>query len=452
MSIAETPSAAGSPAAPSGRRVSLRALGGAAAAALASAAGLLILREPQAALGGAAVAAAALGAYALASVAPRRQARPEAPALAPGAAPPFADALQRLADPVLVVAGGEPDDLAGRRVVFANAAARELLRIGEEGALLVNAVRRPEVLEAVDEALYGGVARSAAFDAAGAQDRAWRLWATPLPSAQDAPHALLHLRDETDARAAERMRVDFLANASHELRTPLASLAGFIETLRGHAKDDPAARERFLGIMAEQAERMSRLTDDLLQLSRVELSEHIVPTGRCDLALAVADVADALQPLSDARGVRIAVDTPARGDAVVTGERDLLLQVVQNLVDNALKYSPPGSTVRVEVRAEGAEPTESGLPRQTLLAPDRKEAARYALLRVSDAGPGMARDVLPRLTERFYRVEGWKSGERAGTGLGLAIVRHIVNRHRGGMAVESAPGAGAVFSVTLPAA
>ena len=381
----------------------------------------------------------------------RRESRP-APAAAAAPAEPFRDALERLADPVLVVAGGEPDDLAGRRIVFANAAARDLLRIGEGGALLVNAVRRPEVLEAVDEALYGGVARSAAFDAAGAQDRAWRLWATPLPWTSEAPHALLHLRDETDARAAERMRVDFLANASHELRTPLASLAGFVETLRGHAKDDPVARERFLGIMAEQAERMSRLTDDLLQLSRVELSEHIVPTGRCDLALAVADVADALQPQSAAAGVRLALDVPERGEAVVTGERDLLLQVAQNLVDNALKYSPPGSTVRVEVRVDAAEPPETGLPRQTLLAPDRREETRYVLLRVTDAGPGLARDVMPRLTERFYRVEGWKSGERPGTGLGLAIVRHIVNRHRGGMAVESAPGAGAVFSVTLPAA
>ena len=204
--------------------------------------------------------------------------------------------------------------------------------------------------------------------------------------------------------------------------------------------------------MAAQAERMSRLTDDLLQLSRVELSEHIAPTGRCDLALAVADVADALQPQSDTRGVRIEVAAPARGRAVVTGERDLIVQVVQNLVDNALKYSPRGSAVRVAVFADPDAAPETGLPRQPLLTPDRSDETRYVLLRVADAGPGLARDVMPRLTERFYRVEGWKSGERPGTGLGLAIVRHIVNRHRGGLAVESAPGEGSTFSVTLPAA
>ncbi len=418
------------------------------AAASGLAVGLLALVGREAALGAAAALAAA-GATWLLAAAPRAEPARDAAPPPPGPPPPFAEALERLADPVLVVSGGEPDDMAGRRVVFANAAARDLLRIGTEGALLVNAVRRPEVLEAVDEALYGGVARSAAYDAAGAQDRAWRLWAAPLPPAGAMPYALLHLRDETDARRAERVRVDFLANASHELRTPLASLSGFIETLRGHAKDDPVARDRFLGIMAAQAERMSRLTSDLLQLSRVELNEHVAPTGKCDLALLTRDVADALQPQSAAVGVRIELSAPERG-ANVVGDRDQLVQVVQNLVDNALKYSAPGGAVRVEVRGDAAEASETGWPRHTLVSPDRAEGVRYAMVRVTDAGPGLAREVLPRLAERFYRVEGFKSGERAGTGLGLAIVRHIVNRHRGGLVVESAPGAGSVFSVTLP--
>ena len=449
MSLAESPPAPVEPPPPS----RTGALAWAAAAGLALTLALVALSRPEAALGAAAALLTAGAAWALSALPrPAAPAVAGAPAPAAGTPPPFAAALERLSDPVLVVTGGEPDDMAARRVAFANAAARELLRIDGEGALLVNAVRRPEVLEAVDEALYGGVARSAAFDAAGAQDRAWRLWAAPLPSPEDAPHALLHLRDETDARAAERMRVDFLANASHELRTPLASLAGFIETLRGHAKDDPAARDRFLAIMAGQAERMSRLTSDLLQLSRVELNEHIAPTGRCDLALVVADVADALQPQSESSGVRFDLRLPERGRAVVVGDRDQLVQVVQNLADNALKYSPRGGAVRVEVRPDGAEAEEPLLPRQTLLAPDRDDRARYVQLRIADSGPGLARDAMPRLTERFYRVEGWKSGERPGTGLGLAIVRHIVNRHRGGMAVESAPGAGAAFTVSLPAA
>ena len=409
---------------------------------------------------GRAEAAAGAGAALLAVAVLRRLGRPAgapladgAPAPAAEAGPPFGESLERLSDPVLIVTGGEPDDMASRRVLFANEAARTLLRIPASGALLVNAVRRPEVLEAADEALYGRCVATADFADPGARARAWRLHAAPLPSEPDSPAAMLHLRDETDARRSERMGADFLANASHELRTPLASLSGFIETLRGHARDDPAARERFLGVMADQAERMTRLTADLLQLSRVELNEHVPPSGRVDLALAAKDVADALQPQSAALDVAIELHLPASGEAQVAGDRDQVVQVVQNLVDNALKHSPAGSVVRVEVAPAPAAPPAAGArPRHTLLAPDRSDGMRYAALRVSDDGAGMVRDELPRLTERFYRVGGQKSGPRAGTGLGLAIVRHIVNRHRGGLVVESAPGAGSLFVVTLPAA
>ena len=404
---------------------------------------------------GAGAALAAVGAVALLRRLAGPSGAPADVAAAPAAAtaPGFDDALERLSDPVLIVGAGEPDDMASRRVLFANEAARTLLRIPAAGALLVNAVRRPEALEAADEALYGRRIAAADYADTGAQARAWRLHATPLPSAPEAPAALLHLRDETDARRSARMGTDFLANASHELRTPLASLSGFIETLRGHARDDPAARDRFLAVMADQADRMTRLTADLLHLSRVELNEHVPPSGRVDLALAAADVADALQPQSAALGVAIALRAPAMGEVTVAGDRDQVVQVVQNLVDNALKHSPFGATVRVEVVASAGElPPEPTRPRHTLVAPDRSEGARYAALRVSDDGVGMVREELPRLAERFYRVGGQKSGPRAGTGLGLAIVRHIVNRHRGGLVVESAPDAGSAFTVTLPAA
>uniref|UniRef100_UPI0025BAB195 histidine kinase dimerization/phospho-acceptor domain-containing protein n=1 Tax=Brevundimonas sp. TaxID=1871086 RepID=UPI0025BAB195 len=159
-------------------------------------------------------------------------------------------AFEALADPVLVVSGGEADDIAGRRVVLANGAARDLFRIQREGALLVSAVREPTVLEAVDEALFGGIARTTDYSGVGAQTRHWRALTRPLPAppGDGATLALLVLRDETDVRRMELMRVDFLANASHELKTPLASLAGFIETLKGHARDDPKARDRFLDI------------------------------------------------------------------------------------------------------------------------------------------------------------------------------------------------------------
>jgi two-component system phosphate regulon sensor histidine kinase PhoR len=382
------------------------------------------------------------------------------------AGPPiFLTALEALPDPLLLVAGGEPDDLAGRRILFANAAARAFLRIPAEGGLLVTAVRRPEVLEAVDESLFGGIAAAVAFETGGAQDRFWRVWAVPLEASGDGRRlALVLMRDETDARRNERMRADFLANASHELRTPLASLSGFIETLRGHARDDPAARDRFLHIMAEQADRMRRLIDDLLSLSRIELNEHIPPSDTCDLAGAAADVADALAPLAREKGVEVKTDMPLPGRAEIIGDYDQIVQVVQNLLANAVKYAPAGSRVGMSVQpglsldeAQAGDPASprraaEGAGRLPLLTADRSEHAVYAVLKVTDAGPGMRREHLPRLSERFYRVEGQKSGERSGTGLGLAIVKHILNRHRGGIVVESAPGLGAEFTAYFPMA
>jgi two-component system phosphate regulon sensor histidine kinase PhoR len=369
--------------------------------------------------------------------------------------------FEALADPVLVVSGGEADDIADRRVVLANAAARELLRIGREGALLVSALREPAVLEAVDEALFGGVARTTDYAGVGAQTRHWRALTRPLAPADGRSLALVVLRDETDVRRMELMRVDFLANASHELRTPLASLSGFIETLKGHARDDPKARDKFLDIMAAQADRMGRLVADLLSLSRIELNEHVPPSGRVDLARAASDVIDALSVLSAEREVRIVLHGPAT-EAPIHGDRDEIVQVVQNLIDNAVKYSTAGDTVEVHIQTDVTLEQASapwsggnrgdGATRLPLVRPDRKPGLRYAAVTVRDHGPGMAREHLPRLTERFYRVEGQKSGERSGTGLGLAIVKHIVNRHRGGLTVESAPGKGARFTAYFPVA
>ena len=375
----------------------------------------------------------------------------------PEGAPVLLDnVFEALNDPLMIISGGEADDIAGRRIVLANGAARDLLRIPREGGLLVSAVRDPGVLEAVDEALFGGVARTTDYAAGGARARHWKAWVRPLPAPEGAPLALLSLRDETDVRRMELMRVDFLANASHELRTPLASLSGFIETLKGHARDDAVARDRFLDIMATQADRMSRLVADLLSLSRIELNEHIPPSGRVDLARAASDVVDAVSVLSQERGVVVRLETDG-GPVPIDGDRDEIIQVIQNLVDNGIKYSSPGQVVEIGIRRAlslGAAPgpRTEGATRLSLLTPDRESGTLYAAVTVRDHGPGLAREHLPRLTERFYRVEGQKSGERAGTGLGLAIVKHIVNRHRGGLTVESTPGDGAAFSAYFPMA
>ena len=372
--------------------------------------------------------------------------------------PPFRAMLDRLADPILLIQGGEREDLSGRRFLFANAAARALLRIQRLEGPLTTAIRTPEVLDAVDEALYGGAPSEAVYEVRGVQDRSWRARAVPLAHDAGQPDlALLVLRDDTEVRRAERTRADFLANASHELRTPLASLAGFIETLRGHARDDSEARDRFLAIMHGQAERMRRLIDDLMSLSRIELGEHIPPSGAVDMAAAVIDVIDALGPLAKERSVTLRPTLPPLGEAIAAADRDQILQVIQNLAENAVKYTASGGEVVVEVLADLTPARATARVSEmaahfSILTPDHAAGRRYVAVRVRDFGPGIARNHLPRLTERFYRVEGQKARERPGTGLGLAIVKHIVNRHRGGLIVESAEGAGALFSAYIPMA
>ena len=228
------------------------------------------------------------------------------------------------------------------------------------------------------------------------------------------------------------MRADFIANASHELRTPLAALSGFIDTLRGPARDDAVARERFLAIMQAQAGRMARLIDDLLSLSRIELNAHLRPDKDVDLVAILRQVADGLQTLANDRAVEIKITAPP-SPLVVLGERDELIRVFENLVENALKYAASGKRVEIELT--------------------RIEAAggkREAQITVQDYGPGIAPEHLPRLTERFYRVDVAESRAQGGTGLGLALVKHILNRHGGRLTIESTPGQGATFTAHLP--
>jgi two-component system phosphate regulon sensor histidine kinase PhoR len=232
------------------------------------------------------------------------------------------------------------------------------------------------------------------------------------------------------------MRADFAANASHELRTPLASLMGFIDTLRGPAADDPPAQQRFLGIMAEQAARMNRLIDDLLSLSRIELVEHQAPAERVDLTELLEGLVAGFEPRLAEHGLTLDMDLAPALPAVL-GDADQLAQVAQNLLDNALKYGREGGAVRL-VAAPAAGP--------------RWPARPGVVMTVADRGHGIPREHLPRLTERFYRVDTGRSRAIGGTGLGLAIVKHIVNRHRGQLAIDSEEGVGTTVSVWLPAA
>ena len=370
--------------------------------------------------------------------------------------PFFPAMLDLLPDPLILIQGWERQDAGARRFIYANNAARDLLRIQRPQAALTTAIRAPEVLDAVDVALFDDTPSQADYVIRGVQDRFWRASALPLPQPLGAPRlALLTLRDETEIRRSERTRADFLANASHELRTPLASLTGFIETLRGHAREDPEARERFLGIMHIQAERMRGLIDDLMSLSRIELSEHIPPSGQADMVSVVIDVLDALGPLAKTRSVTFQTRLPSPGEAVAAADRGQIVQVIQNLVENAIKYTADGGSVMVEVIGDlataDAGTAVGDLPaRFSILTPDRATGKRYVVVRVRDFGPGIDRNHLPRLTERFYRVEGQKVRDRPGTGLGLAIVKHILNRHRGGLIVESGLGVGTRFTAYVP--
>ncbi len=354
--------------------------------------------------------------------------------------------IEALAEPAMYI------DAQGK-VEAANAPARKQFRIIGADPMLSAVVRRPELLGAVELARQEGKPQRFEFTERDETDRYFSCVAAPLGTG-----VLVSMHDLTEIKRAGFARVDFLANASHELRTPLTSLAGFIETLRGPAKDDAAARERFLEIMHGQAERMRRLVSDLLSLSRIELVEHRPPEGEADLAAVVAEAADALLPVAKERGVKLNV--AGAGDEVnVAGVRDELAQVAQNLIDNAIKYSESGDTVEIEMLTglsrEEAEAKAGrrweGSGRMSIVAgpgkPDGR--TRYAVLRVSDSGPGIERQYLPRLSERFYRVDPGR-GLRPGTGLGLAIVKHVVQRHRGELLVESEPGRGSAFGVVLP--
>ena len=299
------------------------------------------------------------------------------------------------------------------------------------------ALRAPDVLDAVRIVAASRQMHRTEFFQRVPTDRWWEATIAPMtlpaePPQQDRRFVLLTLRDLTPLRRVEEMRADFVANASHELRTPLASLTGFIDTLRGSARNDAPARDRFLAIMKEQATRMARLIDDLLSLSRIEQKAHIHPGNPIDLVTLVGAVADGLAPLALDRGVTVSING-APGPLVVPGDRDELIRVFENLVENALKYGAPGKRVDITLMSDPAP----GQPRDAIVA-------------VRDYGPGIAPEHLPRLTERFYRVDISESRAQGGTGLGLALVKHILNRHRGRLMIESTPGMGACFTVRLP--
>jgi two-component system phosphate regulon sensor histidine kinase PhoR len=357
----------------------------------------------------------------------------------------LAPLLEALPDPALLI------NVQGR-VVSSNLAARKHMQFEERSQFLTAILRQPDVLEAVQAAVHDGATRAVEYEQQAHGERHTRCYVAPVTWGADRA-ALLVFHDQTARIRTERMRADFLANASHELRTPLASLTLLIETIAGPARDNVADRDRFLGMMQVQAERMRRLIEDLLSLSRIELDEHVPPSDRADLAAVAREVVDTMSGMARERGVVLELAAPTQ-PLVVIGERFQLAQVVQNLVDNAIKYTAPGGVVTIETaQASSREEAAAKAGRRwddaghvALLTPTTSPGRAYALVRVEDGGQGIARRFLPRLGERFFRVEREMGDERGGTGLGLAIVKHIMNRHRGGLVVESQPGRGSAFA------
>lgn len=362
--------------------------------------------------------------------APARSARPR---LGSG---PGLTILNQLPDPLFVLE-------ASGRVIYCNAAATPLIGSNAVGKHVATVLRSAPLITAIEDIIKGGKAQSIEYRVPVPIERYFNAFIAPIetestktssdPDPANGQLVLVLLHDLTDAKRVESMRVDFVANASHELKTPLASMSGFIDTLRGHAKDDPEARTRFLDIMAEQAGRMKRLIDDLLSLSRIELREHVRPDSIVDLLSVVNDVTDGLTPLAEQNNVEIDIK-PSPDLPKVRGDRDELAQVVQNLVDNALRYGRSGKRIVIT------------------LSPEIKLSRPMVKMAVTDFGPGISRSHLPRLTERFYRVDAAASRAKGGTGLGLAIVKHIVNRHQGVLTMDSEIGKGSTFAILIPVA
>lgn len=337
---------------------------------------------------------------------------------------------ESLADPCLIV---------DRRAIlrYRNNAAASEFPASTVGDPLAFSLRNPTFLNTIDQAISGNKRVTGEFHETVPADSWYQISVTPLEAKKPgvAPSKrsellVVSIVNQTAQRKHDQMRADFVANASHELRTPLTSLIGFLDTLRGPAANDPAAREKFMGIMHTQAERMSRLIDDLLSLSRIELRQHMRPTDKVDVATICKEAIELLQPQAKEEDITISFDKVVE-EAVVSGDRNELMQVMTNLVENAIKYGTSGKKVDVRI------------------VPCNLHTNHKLRIEVQDYGQGIPAEHVPRLTERFYRVDAESSRRKKGTGLGLAIVKHIIGRHRGDLQISSRVGEGTKVSICL---
>ncbi len=321
------------------------------------------------------------------------------------------------------------------RVAYANQFAYDLLPELVIRQHFSETIEAPKFVQAVQAAIDSGKTGKVRFSLTEGPERFFVAHIGLLPAGSEfgkSIRVIAAIEERTTMLKSEQMRSDFIANVSHELRTPLATILGYIETLQGHAKDDADARERFLGIMAKQASRMQNLVNDLMSLNKIEIEEHNRPVAPCALPPLASEAIAAVQPLAERLGTSVQASLPAEMPRI-RGDHDQILQVLVNLLENAVKYSDQSQPVRLfAALADANHPGQIGLS-------------------VQDTGPGLAPEHLNRLTERFYRVSVAKSRDQGGTGLGLAIVKHILNRHEGALDTRSTIGQGSTFTIWLPA-
>ena len=340
------------------------------------------------------------------------------------------DSLSELFNEAIIIV-----DQAGV-VERSNAKAFDLLGAHIAHRPLDNFLRHPDFQDALDAASTSGKTTDLNYTRMGQVRRDFKIRIAPFENAQ----IILIIFDITMELSVERIQSEFVANVSHELRSPLTALTGFIETLQTSAKEDVEARERFLGIMQSEADRMQRLIDGLLSLSRVEAEEHRAPRDALDLVKVIEDTNAALRFRASGNDMDIVVynDWPEEdGVPVVNGAADEMFEVLHNLIENAIKYGRQGSEIAVRVS------TGRGV--------DQKFRQDMVNVQIINQGDTIGEEHLARLTERFYRVDKGRSRNMGGSGLGLAIVKHIVNRHRGRLRITSNDGE-TCFSITLPCA
>lgn len=343
----------------------------------------------------------------------------------------WAQLVESIPDPVFIIG-------PRNKLLFANEQAKTIFSIKQLGVNVAAIIRAPIFLEAIEAVTESKDKKKIQLIERTPVERQFTVnMAWLAREGEEGPTILVHFRDLTEQERLNRMRADFIANASHELRTPIASLLGFIETLQGPAKNDEAAREKFLGIMAVQGKRMTSLIDDLLSLSRVEMNAHKIPQSQVNLVTLLHNTIDTLSPLAEQQNVSLEFEEP-EGEFIAIGEEDELSKVFQNLMHNAIKYGKSDGEGYVRI----------------YLAHIKKDKNKQEKIKViiEDNGIGIASHHIPRLTERFYRADIEQSREKGGTGLGLAITKHIISHHRGELKINSRQGHGSIFSVLLPKA